>query len=109
MKAIVTATTLALSVTAAAAEEKDKALLAYALCLSETAEKLDDGRTDPKIIALGVAADCQWKRELAIAELTETTTDPGALQSAAEGIRSSEQGIIVSAVLSLRKIRSGRK
>ena len=100
MKAIVTATVLALFVTAAAKAEENAPELAYVNCLANTVEKLDDGRSDAQTIAMAVASDCALKRE----QVSEGLT-PGD----AEFVRSSELGVIISLVLESRKRRSGRK
>jgi hypothetical protein len=102
---------LAIAATAAegteSAKTTDPALDAYATCIVDTVMRLDDGRSDAKTIALGVAADCAWKRELAIAEMQSRLSDddPGARQGMADGVRDSETGKIIATVLDLRKER----
>ncbi len=95
-----------LAITAAEAANTKKtapALESYTRCLVETAARLDDGRSDPKTVALAIAAKCAWKRELAIAEMTEGSYDLGANQGAAEGVRGAEMGTIIGMVFELRK------
>jgi hypothetical protein len=89
------------------AKNKDPALDAYASCIFDAVVRLDDGRSDAKTIAVGVAAECAWKRELAIAEMQSVigSDDPGARQGLADGVRGSETGRIVATVLDLRKKR----
>jgi len=96
---------LAVTTAAAAKSAKKTALDSYVNCLMETAQKLDDGKSDAKTIALGVAADCAWNRELAIAEMMTISDDPAAQKGAADGVRASELGRIVSMVLALRRRR----
>jgi hypothetical protein len=108
VKAFLVGALIALSATAVeAANTKNKkttsAVDAYARCLSETAAKLDDGKADPNTVAVSVAAQCAWKRELAIAEMTKGSNDPDAKQGAAEAVRGAETGIIIGTVLELRK------
>jgi hypothetical protein len=114
MKAILVGALMALSVTAVeAANSKNKkttsALDAYARCLSETAARLDDGKADPETVAVSVAAQCAWKRELAITEMTKGSNDPDAKQGAAEAVRGAETGIIIGTVLELRKKGMGAR
>jgi hypothetical protein len=109
MKAIVIGASMVLGVTAVeAANTKNKkttsALDGYTRCLSQTAAKLDDSEADPKTVAAGVAVQCAWKRELAIAEMMKGSDDPDAKQGAAEAVRGAETGIIVGMVLELRKV-----
>jgi hypothetical protein len=106
MKAV-TAALLVLTVTAAEAANTKRttsALDGYTRCLSQTAARLDDGKTDPKTVAVGVAIQCAWKRELAIAEMMKGSDDPDAKQGAAEAVRGAETEIIVGMVLELRKV-----
>jgi hypothetical protein len=94
---------------AESAKRKDPALDAYANCIFDTVMRLDDGRSDAKTVALGVASECAWKRELAIAEMQSVigSDDPGARQGLADGVRDSEIERIVATVLDLRR-RRGR-
>ncbi len=112
MKAIAIGAFMALGVTAAGAANTKKttsALDGYTRCLSQTAAKLDDGKADPKTVAVGVAVQCAWKRELAIAEMMKGSDDPDAKQGAAEAVRGAETGIIVGMVLELRKVATRAK
>jgi hypothetical protein len=109
VKAILVGTLIALSATAVdAANTKNKkttsAVDGYMRCLSETAAKLDDGKADPETVAVSVAAQCAWKRELAIREMTKGSNDPDAKQGAAEAVRGTETEIIVGMVLELRRV-----
>jgi len=94
---------LTVTMTEAANIKRAPALESYMRCPLDTAMRLDDSRSDPKTVALGVAAQCAWKRELAIAEMTEGTDDPDAIQGAADGVRRAEMGIIIGMVFEIRK------
>jgi hypothetical protein len=83
MKAILVGALMALSATAVeAANTKNKrttsALEDYTRCLFKAAARLDDGKADPETVAVGVAAQCAGKRELAITEMTKGSNDPDA-------------------------------
>jgi hypothetical protein len=107
MKAITAGALLMLTATATEAANTKKttsALDGYTRCLSQTAAKLDDGKADPKSVAVGVAVQCAWQRELAIAEMMKGSDNPDAKQGAAEAVRGAETGIIVGMVLELRKV-----
>jgi hypothetical protein len=110
-KAFIAASALVIAASTAEAAKKNPALDAYTDCIFDAVIKLDDGRSDARTIALGVASDCSWKRELAIVEMQSAMRpdDPGALQGLADGVRNSEEGIIISAVLEIRKKSRKRK
>lgn len=105
MRTTIICAALALTVTTteAANTKRTPALDSYARCLLDTAMRLDDGRSDPKTVALAVATACAWKRELAIAKITKATDDPDGIQGAADGVRRAEMGIIVGMVFEIRK------
>jgi hypothetical protein len=103
MKAITAGALLVLTATAAEAANTKKttsALDGYTRCLSRTAAKLDDGKTDPKTVAVGVAVQAQIGNR----RMMKGSDDPDAKQGAAEAVRGAETEIIVGMVMELRKV-----
>lgn len=89
----------------ATAADKDAARNAWADCIARAVDRLDDGRTDPVSIAVGVAPQCagQYQRfsEMMIAEnITE-----GGQANMRRQMRDGEIKLVTSAVLTRRAAR----
>lgn len=89
----------------ATAADKDSVRRAWGDCVAREVDRLDDGRTDPVSVAVGVAPQCaaQYQR-LSDAMISENVTRAGQ-DNMRRQMRDGEIKMITSAVLTRRAAR----